>query len=143
MFDHIRTFGLTNRPAGYAQVPDGWERVSDRTPEFNHGIIRYDRALTVREIEGFELTPFYSSPRECAEAMVAAIAEQDGKTIERVKALIRLDIVTCEDVKMAEWPTHRVIGGVAQRFHRKARIWPLGQYSNEAVLPAMVAYLAE
>ena len=140
MFDNIRTFGLTNRPAGYAQVPDGWERVSDRTPEFNHGIIRYDRALTEREMYSFELTPVYASERECVETLIAECAAQDGTSIESEKADLRENIAAYAEIDMA--PSYP-IGVLAEQFNRKARVWPLGQYGGDQVLAAMVAYLAE
>lgn len=140
MFDHIRTFGLTNRPAGYAQVPDGWERVSGRTEQFNHGVIRYTRALTEREMYSFELTPFYASERECVETLVAEIAAQDGESVDSVKVDLRENIAAYAAINMA--PSYP-IGVLAERFNRKARIWPLGQYRSDAVVAAMVAYLAE
>lgn len=143
MFDAIRTFGLTNRPAGYAQVPDGWTRVSGRTEQFAHGVIRYDRALTLREMYSFELTPVYASPRECCEVLLAVVAEQEGRTVERVKAGLREDIAACEGAKMAAWPPSSAVGTMAQTFNRKARIWPLGQYTRDEVFPAMVELLAE
>jgi hypothetical protein len=140
MFDHIRTFGLTNRPAGYAQVPAGWERVSDRTPEFNHGVIRYARALSEREMYSFELTPVYASERECVETLIAEVAAQDGESAFGVKEDLRESIAAYAAINMA--PSYP-IGVLAERFNRKARIWPLGQYRSEAVVAAMVAYLAE
>ena len=143
MFDHIRTFGLTNRPAGYAQVPDGWERVSDRTPEFNHGVIRYDRALTEREMYSFELTPVYASERECVETLIAEVAAQDGTSIESEKADLRDLIAQYTELDDAGCPPSYTIGCLAQQFHRKARIWPLGQYNRDQVFAAMLAYLAE
>jgi len=143
MFDHIRTFGLTNRPAGYAQVPDGWERVSDRAPEFRHGIIRYTRALTEREMYSFELTPVYASERECVETLVAECAAQGGESVEDVKAELRENIAAYKELGLASCPPSYPIGCLADQFNRKARIWPLGQYNREQVFAAMVAYLAE
>ena len=140
MFENIRTFGLTNRPAGYAQVPDGWERVSDRTPEFRHGVIRYTRALTEREMYSFELTPVYASERECVDTLVAEVAAQGGESVDSVKAELREWIAAYVAIDMA--PSD-AIGVLAERFNRKTRIWPLGQYRSDAVVAAMVAYLAE
>ena len=143
MFGHIRTFGLTNRPAGYAQVPDGWERVSGRTPEFNHGIIRYNRALTEREMYSYELTPVYASDRECVETLIAEVAAQGGDSVEDVKAELRENIAAYTELDDANCPPSYPIGCLADRFNRKARIWPLGQYNRDQVFAAMVAYLAE
>ena len=35
------------------------------------------------------------------------------------------------------------IGVLARKFNDKARIWPLGQYRGDAVVAAMVAFLAQ
>lgn len=143
MFDQVRIFGLTNRPAGYAQVPDGWERVEQRTPDFAHGTIRYDRALTQREMYSFELTPIFTSPRECAEAMLATASEALEKTVDRVKAGLREDIAAYTEAGYADCPPSYPIGTLAEQINRKVRIWPLGQYKSAEVFPAMVALLAE
>lgn len=140
MFDTIRTFGLTNRPAGYAQVPDGWERVSGRTEQFNHGVIRYGRALTEREMYSFELTPVYANERECVETLLAVVAEQSGESLDEVKADLREQIAAYAAINMA--PSYP-IGVLARKFNDKARIWPLGQYRGDAVVAAMVAFLAQ
>lgn len=143
MFDAIRAFGLTNRPAGYAQVPDGWARVSGRTEQFAHGVIRYDRALTEREMYSFELTPVYTSPRECCEVLLAVVAEQSGDSLDEVKADLRESIAEYTAARLASCPPSYPIGCLANQFNRKARIWPLGQYTRDEVFPAMVALLAE
>ena len=54
------TYGLTNRPVGAANIPDGWIINSDRTnANFRHGTIDYDRELTDAEIAGYELHPVF------------------------------------------------------------------------------------
>ncbi len=51
------TYGLTYRPAGYAQVPDGYIIHSDKPNKaFRYGTLDYGRKLTDREVKGFELT---------------------------------------------------------------------------------------
>lgn len=52
------TYGLRNRPAGYAQVPPGWIIESNRKdPRFNFGTIDYPTELTPEQVYSFELTP--------------------------------------------------------------------------------------
>lgn len=52
------TYGLNNRPVGYAQVPAGWIIQSDRKDaRFNFGTIDYPFELTEEQVYKFELTP--------------------------------------------------------------------------------------
>jgi len=52
------TYGLTYRPVGYAQVPEGWIIQSNKpSTKFAHGTIDYPRPLTQEEITQYQLTP--------------------------------------------------------------------------------------
>lgn len=52
------TYGLMNRPAGYAQIPEGWIVGSQREhPYFHHGSIDYPFELPEAQVTSFELTP--------------------------------------------------------------------------------------
>ena len=52
------TYGLTYRPVGYAQIPEGWIIKSDKpSARFTHGTIDYPRPLTQEEITQYQLTP--------------------------------------------------------------------------------------
>ena len=88
----------------------------------------------------FELTPVYASERECVDTLVAEVAAQGGESVDSVKAELREWIAAYVAIDMA--PSD-AIGVLAERFNRKTRIWPLGQYRSDAVVAAMVAYLAE
>lgn len=50
------TYGLTYRPLGYANVPEGWIVFSDRKhTDFPFGTIDYPFELTARLVESFQL----------------------------------------------------------------------------------------
>lgn len=50
------TYGLRYRPAGYANIPDGWIISSDKPrTDYPHGSIDYPRELTAEEVEAFQL----------------------------------------------------------------------------------------
>ncbi len=51
-------YGLTYRPAAFANIPDGRIIFGDRPHEdYRHGTVQYPRALSQREVEAFQLTP--------------------------------------------------------------------------------------
>ena len=142
MFENVRKFGLCNRPAGYAQVPNGWSRVEDRTPIFAHGIIAYENSLPLRQIYSFELTPVYNSKREAAETFLAAHAEHKGKPVERSMAELRDAIsLILESEPIDGWPPSRQISYMAYALSREIGVAPLGQYSSEDVYPVMLEIL--
>jgi hypothetical protein len=73
------TYGLTNRPAGYGQIPEGYVVGSDRPHgDFRHGTIDYPRELTPDEAQGFELRRVH--PEE--------VGGMSGKDMIKVAALI-------------------------------------------------------
>jgi hypothetical protein len=137
MFEHVRVYGLTNRPAGYAQVPRGWERVEERTPQFRHGTVRYDHALPLNELYSFEMTPVYRDEAEACEALLVAVAEQKQRTLEQVKAKLR-DLIALYDAEAdpslpPSYPLHTLATG----FQSATQVWPLGQYTAAELLPTM------
>lgn len=50
-------YSAINRPIGYATVPAGYQLEPDHSysPKSLWGVLSYDRALTVREMESYEL----------------------------------------------------------------------------------------
>lgn len=137
MFEHVRVYGLTNRPAGYAQVPRGWERVEERTPQFRHGTVRYDHALPLNELYSFEMTPVYRDEAEACEALLAAVAEQKQRTLEQVKAKLR-DIIALYDAEAdPSLPPSYPLHTLATQFQSATQVWPLGQYTAADLLPTM------
>ena len=82
----------------------------------NHGIIRYNRALTEREMYSFELTPVYASERECVETLIAEVAAQGGESIEDVKADLRENIKAYTEANFASCPPSYPIGCLAEQF---------------------------
>lgn len=63
IYDHeykgIRyVYGLSYRPAAFANLPDGRIIGADRADaRFRFGTVAYPRQLTEREVAGYELTP--------------------------------------------------------------------------------------
>jgi hypothetical protein len=55
---HRWKYGLTYRPLGFAQVPEGWVIKSDLPDvRFTYGTVDYPRELTQDEVDGYQLTP--------------------------------------------------------------------------------------
>lgn len=57
------TYGLTYRPLGYAQVPDGWIVFSNRDhPDFRFGTVDYPNELHPDTVRQTQLTLVDSPP---------------------------------------------------------------------------------
>jgi hypothetical protein len=66
------TYGLQNRPLDSFHVPDGWIIGSDRQSDtFTHGTVQYPRALSLDEMEAFELSPAGSPLRLPPQALMS------------------------------------------------------------------------
>jgi hypothetical protein len=80
-FLRTRRYGLRSRPAGYANVPDGWEGTEPAPPGlgdlFPYGVVVYPAPLTPQAIDRYELTPLWDSK---ADALDAALATQKSST---------------------------------------------------------------
>jgi len=68
-------YGLTYRPAGFAQVPDGRIILGDRKDSrFNHGTVQYPRKLSEAEVDTFQLTYLGKvNKRTAPDALPAAV----------------------------------------------------------------------
>lgn len=72
------TYGMVNRPAGYATVPDGRivgadDNAAAPDPRVRHGTIQYTRPLTPQEIYKYELLPIDEHLAEYAELSLGEI----------------------------------------------------------------------
>ena len=78
-------YGLSYRPVGYAQVPDGWIIQSDRKdPKFNHGTIDYPFELSANDVRQFELTPV-GKVSESVQEQVDHWTPQDARELKAGK----------------------------------------------------------
>ena len=93
------TYGLRNRPAMYATVPDGRIIGSDkRHDRFAHGTIDYPRKLTAKECYDYELT--FLGPIDEARAIRRAAAVWFVERTELFGRSPVLNVDLCEEVGM-------------------------------------------
>ena len=50
-------YGMNYRPPSGRGAPSGFEIVEDRSKDFRHGIISYDKPLLDKQVNTFQLTP--------------------------------------------------------------------------------------
>ena len=124
-------YGLLYRPAGYAQVPGGWRRVSGPTDRFRHGIIGYDRPLTDDEVRSFEMVRLHDSPQ----AALAYLLKRSNTTREELLE----GIAEGSGNERRSWGA-TLLGHLADRVGSAQGLYdPMGQYSAEDLLAVLGA----
>jgi len=76
----IHKYGAVYRPIAFAQVPNGFVAV-EKHPNFRHGVAVYERELTPREVESFELVPLVPTA-EIIEKLVEPFREYADEYIQ-------------------------------------------------------------
>lgn len=137
-FAMVRMYGARNRPPGYATAPPGFELVERSTPQFHYGVIRYPRALTVKEMYSYELTPFYDSAETAFASFLRAykVADPRNDVGDLLHRYARVDHSPTEQrARLVE-----AIGNLADTVRDRMRIWPLGQYRPLDLLPFAMSH---
>ena len=76
----LHKYGAHFRPIAFAQVPAGFVAV-EKHPNFRHGVAVYERELTPREVESFELVPLVPAA-EIVEKLVEPFREYADEYIQ-------------------------------------------------------------